>query len=199
MKLRRVYRFISFQSSLRGEGDSGEPYNPRGEQIDVSFPTTVRRAGYWLAGDDRPRGQQTPQIPQIPASDFRETTSLATFPAPEDGRIRLNAYPGRHWQVAQVAGRISSALPWRGRHVIFATGATDEPFKAMTPFINRRRFLRTTATVSALSGLGELGFLSRLCPVSAGEADLNPEVVRFNPEIEPLVRFWGEHPRERVL
>jgi hypothetical protein len=30
MKLRRVYKFISFESSLRGEGDSGEPYNPAG-------------------------------------------------------------------------------------------------------------------------------------------------------------------------
>src|ERR1051325_1590360 len=28
MNFRRVYRFISFESRLRGEGDSGEPYNP---------------------------------------------------------------------------------------------------------------------------------------------------------------------------
>src|SRR6266498_4802592 len=69
----------------------------------------------------------------------------------------------------------------------------------MTSFINRRRFLRTTATVSALSGLGELGFLSQLRPVSAGEANLNPDIVRFNPEIEPLVRFIEDTPRERLL
>ncbi len=69
----------------------------------------------------------------------------------------------------------------------------------MTHLINRRRFLRTTATVSALSGLGEMGFLSQLRPVSAGEADLNPDVVRFNPEIEPLVRFLEDTPRERLL
>src|SRR5947207_9389780 len=65
--------------------------------------------------------------------------------------------------------------------------------------INRRRFLRTAATVSALSGLGELGFLSQLRPVSAGEANLNPDVVRFNPEIEPLVRFLEDTPREQLL
>ncbi len=65
--------------------------------------------------------------------------------------------------------------------------------------INRRRFLRTAATVSALSGLGELGFLSQLRPVSAGEANLNPDIVRFNPEIEPLVRFLEDTPRERLL
>src|SRR5438093_1320087 len=65
--------------------------------------------------------------------------------------------------------------------------------------INRRRFLRTATTVSALSGLGEIGFLSQLRPVSAGEANLNPDVVRFNPEIEPLVRFLEDTPRERLL
>ncbi len=69
----------------------------------------------------------------------------------------------------------------------------------MNPLINRRRFLRTTATVGALSGLGEIGFLSQLRPVSAGEANLNPDVVRFNPEIEPLVRFLEDTPRERLL
>src|SRR6266542_5694099 len=95
--------------------------------------------------------------------------------------------------------RVSSALPCQRSQVIFAIGAADQPFIAMTSYINRRRFLRTTATVSALSGLGELGFLSQLRPVSAGEADLNPDVVRFNPEIEPLVRFLEDTPRERLL
>src|SRR6266566_4439079 len=69
----------------------------------------------------------------------------------------------------------------------------------MTNLINRRYFLRTTATVGVLSGLGELGFLSQLRPVSAGEATLNPDVVRFGPEVEPLVRFLEDTPRERLL
>src|SRR5947207_1632762 len=94
---------------------------------------------------------------------------------------------------------ISSALLEQPGRVIVATGATDQPSYAMTPLINRRHFLRTTAAASAVSGLGELGFLSQLAPVSAGEANLNPEVVRFNPEVEPLVRFLEDTPRERLL
>jgi hypothetical protein len=50
-----------------------------------------------------------------------------------------------------------------------------------------------------MAGLGELGFLSQLCPVSAGEANLNPDIVRFNPDIEPLVRFLEDTPREQLL
>src|SRR5439155_8708951 len=36
-------------------------------------------------------------------------------------------------------------------------------------------------------------------PVSAAEAKLEPDIVRFDPEIEPLVRFLEDTPRERVL
>src|SRR6266545_3637173 len=75
----------------------------------------------------------------------------------------------------------------------------NQDFTAMNPRMNRRRFLRTTTTTGALLGLAELGFLSQLRPVSAGEANLNPAVVRFHPEIEPLVRFLEDTPRERLL
>src|SRR5262245_22844519 len=64
---------------------------------------------------------------------------------------------------------------------------------------NRRRFLRTTAAGGALAGLGDLGFLSRLKPVSAAESRLDPKVVRLQPEIEPLVRLLEETPREQLL
>ncbi|HZW32500.1 MAG TPA: twin-arginine translocation signal domain-containing protein [Isosphaeraceae bacterium] len=64
---------------------------------------------------------------------------------------------------------------------------------------NRRRFLGASAAGGALVGLGELGFLSRLGPVSAGEAKLDPKVVRLQPEIEPLVRLLEETPRNRLL
>src|SRR6266513_687629 len=63
----------------------------------------------------------------------------------------------------------------------------------------RRRFLKTTIGASALLGLGDLGFLSQLRPVSAAEAKVNPDIVRFNPEIEPLVRLLEDTPRERLL
>ncbi|MGP0064808.1 MAG: twin-arginine translocation signal domain-containing protein [Isosphaeraceae bacterium] len=64
---------------------------------------------------------------------------------------------------------------------------------------DRRRFLQTSAAGGALVGLGDLGFLSRLRPVSADEAKLDPKVVRLQPEIEPIVRLLEETPRERLL
>ena len=64
---------------------------------------------------------------------------------------------------------------------------------------NRRRFLGATAAGSALCGLGDLGFLSRLGAVSAAEAVVDPKVVRLEPEIEPLVRLLEETPRDKLL
>ncbi len=64
---------------------------------------------------------------------------------------------------------------------------------------NRRSFLGATAASSALLGLGDLGFLSQLGPVSAAEASLDPGVVRLEPEIEPLVRLLEGTPRDRLL
>src|SRR3954447_10394762 len=69
----------------------------------------------------------------------------------------------------------------------------------MTMRTDRRRFLQASAAGGALLGLGDLGFLSQLRPVSADEAALDPEVVRLQPEIEPLVRLLEETPRERLL
>ena len=64
---------------------------------------------------------------------------------------------------------------------------------------DRRQFLKTAAVGVPLLGLGDLGFLARLRPVSAEEARLDPKVVRLQPEIEPLVRLLEETPRERLL
>src|SRR5438045_6734292 len=69
----------------------------------------------------------------------------------------------------------------------------------MNAATTRRHFLKTAAGTGALLGLGDLGFLSQLRPVSAAEARLEPDIVRFNPEIEPLVRFLEDTPRERLL
>lgn len=65
--------------------------------------------------------------------------------------------------------------------------------------MNRRSFLRTSAGVGALVGLGDLGFLSQLPSVSAAEARLDPKTVRLHAEIEPLVRLLENTSRERVL
>jgi hypothetical protein len=69
----------------------------------------------------------------------------------------------------------------------------------MTLPTDRRRFLRASATGGALLGLGDLGFLSQLRPVSADEATLDPKVVRLQPEIEPLVRLLEDTPRNKLL
>ncbi len=65
--------------------------------------------------------------------------------------------------------------------------------------MHRRSFLKATAGLGALAGLGDLGFLSRLPSVSAEEATMDSHMVRFHPDIEPLVRLLEETPRERVL
>src|SRR5882672_7050863 len=63
----------------------------------------------------------------------------------------------------------------------------------------RRQFIRSTAAGGLVLGLGDLGFLGQLPPVSAAEAKLDPKVVRLQPDIEPLVRFLEETPQPRLL
>ena len=63
--------------------------------------------------------------------------------------------------------------------------------------MKRRVFLRASA--GAALGLGELAFLSKLSPVSAAEARVDRNIVRFDPSIEPLVRLIEDTPRERLL
>jgi hypothetical protein len=47
--------------------------------------------------------------------------------------------------------------------------------------------------------LGDLGFLASLPSVSAAEAKVSPQRVKFHPETEPTVRLLEETPRDRVL
>ena len=60
--------------------------------------------------------------------------------------------------------------------------------------IPRRSFLKAATRGGALLALGDLGFLAHLPAVSAEEASLEPRMVRFHPEIEPLVRLIEETP-----
>jgi hypothetical protein len=64
---------------------------------------------------------------------------------------------------------------------------------------NRREFLSSSVLTGAALTAGDLGFLSRLRPVSAAEASLDPAAVQFHPEIEPLVRLLEETPREKLI
>ena len=62
----------------------------------------------------------------------------------------------------------------------------------------RRTFLHaSSAGVAAMAG--GLGFLGRLPRVSAQEAALSPQMVKFDDAIEPLVRLIEEAPRQRLL
>lgn len=63
---------------------------------------------------------------------------------------------------------------------------------------SRRQFLRSAAG-GAIFGLADLQFVAQLPSVSAQEAKLKPDVVRLRPEIEPLVRFLEETPREKIV
>jgi len=63
--------------------------------------------------------------------------------------------------------------------------------------MKRRTFLNLSA--GAVAALGDLSFLSQLGAVRAEETRLEPGMVALHPEIEPLVRFLEETPRERVL
>src|SRR5258708_31454139 len=71
--------------------------------------------------------------------------------------------------------------------------------RIMAPRLPRRTFLQTAAAGSALLGLGNLSFLSRLRPVSADEPRPDPKLVRLDAGIEPLVRLLEETPRNRLL
>jgi hypothetical protein len=64
--------------------------------------------------------------------------------------------------------------------------------------MQRRRFL-TLAASGAFAGLGDLGFLARLPPVTDMQSAIDPRVVRLQPDIEPLVRLLEETPRDRLL
>jgi hypothetical protein len=65
--------------------------------------------------------------------------------------------------------------------------------------MKRRSFLRISAASATLAGLGDLAFLSQLPLVSRAEAKVDSKLVRFHPEIEPLVRLLEQTPRDRVL
>lgn len=64
---------------------------------------------------------------------------------------------------------------------------------------SRRQFLRNSAAGGTLLGLGNLGFLSSLEPVTAADAALDTNKVRFSAEIEPIVRLLEETPRDKLL
>jgi hypothetical protein len=65
--------------------------------------------------------------------------------------------------------------------------------------LNRRQFVRQTVQAATLAGLTDLAFLQGLPRLSADEAKVTPDTVRFSPDIEPLVRLIEDTPREKLL
>jgi hypothetical protein len=63
----------------------------------------------------------------------------------------------------------------------------------------RRQFLKRATAAGVAWMVGDFSFLSHLPRVSAEEVAAGAGDVRFAPEIEPLVRFLEETPRERLL
>ncbi len=63
--------------------------------------------------------------------------------------------------------------------------------------LRRRQFLQSS-TVLGLAGLGAMEGLARVTPTRADMA-VGPDAVRFRPEIEPVVRWIEETPRDRVF
>lgn len=59
---------------------------------------------------------------------------------------------------------------------------------------NRRQFMLATA-----GGLGLTGLYQSLAPLGAAEVSLGPGIARFSSEVEPLVRFLEETPRDRII
>jgi hypothetical protein len=62
---------------------------------------------------------------------------------------------------------------------------------------SRRDFIGLSG--ATLLGISDLGFLGRLPRVSAADAKLDPKVVRLDSDIEPLVRFLEETPRDKLV
>jgi hypothetical protein len=65
----------------------------------------------------------------------------------------------------------------------------------MTSHLGRREFLQAASAF----GLGAAAGLRLITPASADDMVVGPDAVRFRPEIEPVVRWIEETPRERVF
>src|SRR5262245_39317304 len=64
--------------------------------------------------------------------------------------------------------------------------------------VARREFLQTLGG-SVVAGTSAWAALQSLVPAKASEVAISPDVVQFNAEMEPVVRWIEETPRDRVL
>ena len=64
---------------------------------------------------------------------------------------------------------------------------------------NRRHFVKGALTAGTLASLGDFAFLGRLPAIDAADKPVSPDVVRFGPDVEPLVRLIEDTPQEKLL
>ena len=69
----------------------------------------------------------------------------------------------------------------------------------MSDQLPRRQFLQAASALGLGAGLGPWDALSAITPATADEAKVGPEMVHFRPEIEPVVRWIEETPREQIF
>jgi hypothetical protein len=65
--------------------------------------------------------------------------------------------------------------------------------------LRRRQFLHSASALGLGMGLGSWAGLRTITPAGAAAMQVGPDAVRFRPEIEPVVRWIEETPRERAL
>jgi hypothetical protein len=63
----------------------------------------------------------------------------------------------------------------------------------------RRDFLKTSASAGMLLGCATPAALGALAPQARKEAQVTPDLVRFTPDVEPVVRLIEETPREKCF
>jgi len=65
--------------------------------------------------------------------------------------------------------------------------------------LRRRRFLQSASALGLGAGLGSWSGLGAITPTRAADLKVGPDAVRFRPEIEPVVRWIEETPRDKAL
>jgi hypothetical protein len=65
--------------------------------------------------------------------------------------------------------------------------------------LRRRRFLQSASALGLGAGLAGTPALRAITPARADDLVVGPDAVRFRPEIEPVVRWIEETPRDRAL
>src|SRR4051812_36747036 len=63
----------------------------------------------------------------------------------------------------------------------------------------RRQFLQSASALGLGMGLGSWEVLRGVTPARGADMKVGPDAVRFRPEIEPVVRWIEETPRERII